>query len=215
MAKVVLIVDSATGTMIDAAGRGREGARYKKFAKRMLSLGTPTTVLDYGGNGATKLDISKGGIAGEEINLRAEKVNISTSDPSIPAVLRINGNTLDEIIATGGQGDSLLEKITGKEGEISVDFVQDPERPTDPDARVLQIGLDQEIEGKIETIDRAIEEISPENLVSKEDIANVIRDIAFEDDYTLDDVKGMLRVLLQRLEELSGSGSSQSQSSQQ
>ena len=146
MAKVVLIVDSATGTMIDAAGRGREGARYKKLAKRMLSLGTPTTGLDYGGNGATKLDISRGGAAGEEINLRAEKVNISTSDPSTPAVLMINGNTLDEIIATGGQGDSILEKITGKEGEVSVDFVQDPERPTDPNARVLQIGLDQEIE---------------------------------------------------------------------
>lgn len=215
MARVVLIIDSATGTMVDATGRGREGARYKRLAKRMLSLGKPTTVLDYGGNGATKLEVSNGGVAGDEISLKAATVNISTTDPSTPAVLKINGLTLAEIIASGGSGDSVLNKIVGKDGEISVTFIQDPAHPSDPSAQLLQISLDQTVAGKIDTIDQAIDDLSADGFVRKEDIARVIQDISFDDDYTLDDVKGMLRVLVQRLSDLAGvdSGSDSSSSS--
>lgn len=204
MARVVLIVDSSTGTMVDAAGRGREGARYKKLAKRMLSLGTPTTVLDYGGNGATKLEVSSGGGAGEEINLKAGTVNISTTDPSSPAVLKINGKTLDSIIESKVSAGGALDKIRGADGEISVSFIQDPSSPSDPSARLLQISLDRSIAGKIDTIDQAIEDLNPDEFIRKDDIARVIQDISFDEEYTLDEVKGMLRVLIERLAELAG-----------
>lgn len=100
MARVVVMVDSATGKLIDANGTVREGARYRKFAGRILSLGLPTAELDYGANGATKLDVTCGGGTGDEINLKAKRVNISSS--SRDAVLSIDGKTLDEIIAAGG-----------------------------------------------------------------------------------------------------------------
>lgn len=206
MARVVLIVDSATGTMIDAAGRGREGARYRKLAKRMLSLGTPTAVLDYGGNGASKLEVSDGGDAGEEINLKASSVNILTSDPSSPAVLKVNGKTLEEIISSQAGGDALLDKIVGKEGEISVDLIQDPEHESDPSYQVLQISLDQSIEGKMETVEQALEDFSDEGFIRKADLERAIRNISFEENYTLEDVKGMLMALMQKLHALVGDG---------
>lgn len=206
MAKVVPIIDSATGTMIDTNGRGREKARYRKFASRMLSLDTPTTILDYGANGATKLEVSSGGNAGEEISLKADVVNISNSNPSSPAVLKVNGRTLSEIIGSAKEGDASLDHIRGKTGEISVEYVQNPDQPSDPFDQILQISLDKTIIEKIDEVNKAIEDFSPDGYVRKEELAEVVRDIEFNDDYDLEDVKAMLRVLVKRISDLAGAG---------
>lgn len=197
MARVVAIVDSNTGTLIDAAGNVREGARYKKFAKRMLSLGTPTTVLDYGANGATKLEVSSGGAAGDEISLKARTVNISAPSPS-SAVLKVNGKTLDQIVADGGSGASPLERIVGEEDEIDADTV------TQDDVEYRKISLAQAVRDKLEVIDSAISDLTSDAFVRKEDLASALEDISFGESDSLDDVKGMLQVLVSRLQDLAG-----------
>lgn len=94
MARCVLIVDSETGKLIDAAGNVREGGRYRKFVSRMLSS-DKNPVLDYGANGGDKLEISNGGYPGAEVNIKARVLTISGD-------LRVNGNT----IAGSGKLDS-------------------------------------------------------------------------------------------------------------
>ena len=86
MARCVLIVDSETGKLVDVAGNVREGGRYRKFIGRMLSSDR-NPMLDYGANGGSKLEISDGGYAGDEIDLKARLVNISGD-------LRVGGVTL-------------------------------------------------------------------------------------------------------------------------
>ena len=114
--RIVIIVDSATGAMIDVAGNSRETGRYSKFSKRMLSL-HKNPQLDYGVNGGDSLTISKNGNSGKEINLIADTVKVSGD-------LLIGGRTIAEIVAGGGDA-SILDSIVGADEEISVDTIFD------------------------------------------------------------------------------------------
>ena len=97
MAKVLLILDSDTGELVDVAGNARESSgRYGKFARRMLST-SENPRLDYGANGGSSLEISNGGSAGEAITLLARTVNVSGE-------LRIRGSTVEEIAAMAAGG---------------------------------------------------------------------------------------------------------------
>ena len=138
MAKVIAIVDSNTGALVDVAGNTREGARYRRFAKRMLSIGENPTVLDYGANGATKLEVSDGGYAGEEISLKADAVKVSGT------TFTVGGKKLEDIIL------SVIE-----------------EAESDSDV-----------------------------FVRKEDLANAISGISFDEGDTLETVKEKLNGLL-------------------
>lgn len=91
MARVVVIVNSDTGALVDVAGNVREGGRYERFAKRMLST-DENPVLDYGGNGGDTLVISANGGNGKEIRLHADKVVVMGD-------LEVSGKTLDDFVA--------------------------------------------------------------------------------------------------------------------
>ena len=196
MSRVVAIVDSSTGKLVDAYGDVREGDRYRRFAKRMLSTDADP-VLDYGANGGSRLEISSGGFAGDEVVIKADKLTISGTSVSI------GGKTLEEIIAEGGS-EAILKDVVGKEGEIAVKFVQDPESPDDPSKKLLQIALDQSVAGKMETIGQAIASLDPDKLVGKAELAEALDGVDFEDDFTLEDVNRMLKVLVGRLKSVAG-----------
>lgn len=198
MSRVVMIVDSATGSLVGADGRTREGARYKKLAKRMLSLGNPA-VLDYGGNGASKMEISNGGYAGDEIVLKAKSVKIAAGGGQ-DATLTVNGSTIEEMIAAGGSVSTLLGKIKGTEGQIDADI---EDNSSNPGEDVLRIGLSQDVIDKLDQIDP----VDTGAFVSKAELAQAISGISFTDGMTLEDVKGMLQVLVGRLAEIAGGGS--------
>ena len=201
MARVVLIVDSATGALIDVAGNVREGGRYKKFAKRILSLDKNPT-LDYGANGGDTLNISKGGVRGKEINLLADTVNV-------PGELKIGGKTVAQIASEGA--GSVLDNIRGTKGEISVTDVYVTDSSSGETKKYTQISLDQSVLGKLEMIDAALGGIS--RFVMKSDIAAAIEDLTIKSTDTLEDVKGVMRVLLTRLHALVEGSSSSSGSS--
>lgn len=199
MARVVLVVDSATGALIDVAGNVREGGRYKKFVKRILST-DKNPVLDYGGNGGDTLTVSKGGGRGKAINLKADTVNVDGE-------LKIGGKTIAEIAASGSD---VLNSLSGTKGEVSVDEVYVTDSSSGEERRYIQISLDQSVIGKLEMIDAALGGIT--SLVKKSDVASLAADLSVQDGDTLEDVKGTLRVLLDRIRNLSGSSSSPSAS---
>jgi hypothetical protein len=201
MARVVLVVDSATGTLVDVAGNVREGGRYKKFVKRILST-DKNPVLDYGGNGGDALTISKGGGRGKAINLKADIVNVDGE-------LKVGGKTISEIAASGTA--DVLDVIMGTEGEISVDEVYVTDSSSEGERMYIQISLDQSVKGKLEMIDAALGGIT--SLVRKSDVAALAKDLSVQAGDTLEDVKGTLRVLLDRIGDLAGSSSSSSSSS--
>lgn len=201
MARVVLIVDSATGTLIDVAGNVREGGRYRRFVKRMLSA-DKNPVLDYGGNGGDKLTISKGGGRGSEINLKANTVNVDGE-------LKVGGKTIAEIAASGGV--DVLNDLRGTEGEVSVEEVYVTDSSSGTERRYIQISLDQSVLSKLEMIDAALGGIT--SLAKKDDIAGLAKDLTVEEGDTIEEVKGTLRVLLERIKGLSGSSGSQGASS--
>lgn len=179
MARCVLIVDSATGKLIDVAGNVREGGRFRKFVARMLSADV-NPILDYGANGGDSLEISNGGYAGKEVNIKAETVKIN----GVP------------ISTSGSSGSSA--NISGKPGEIDVKEV---ESPSDPTKTVLQISIDTAIVEKLQQIDTALSDLS--SYVKKSDIAAVVEDLSVEQSDTLEEVKGTLRVLVDRLRQIS------------
>ena len=201
MARVVLIVDSATGTLIDVAGNVREGGRYRKFVKRLLST-DKNPVLDYGGNGGDKLTISKGGGRGSEINLKANTVNIDGE-------LKVGGKTIAEIASSGAV--DVLNVLRGTEGEVSVEEVYVTDSSSGEEKKYIQISLDQSVLGKLEMIDSALGGIT--SLVKKSDVAALARDLTVQDSDTIEEVKGTLRVLLERISALAGSGSTGSSGS--
>ena len=137
--RIVLIIDSATGAMVDVAGNSRETGRYSKFSRRMLSLHT-NPQLDYGVNGGDTLIISKNGLPGKLINLIADKVNVSGE-------LLVGGKTIEEIIAGGGT-ISILDSVVGTEEQIDVDTVVDETSGK----QVRQISLDPVITTKMEQV---------------------------------------------------------------
>lgn len=137
--RIVLIVDPATGAMVDVAGNSRESGRYSKFSRRMLSL-HKNPQLDYGVNGGDTLTISKNGSSGKAINLIADLVNVSGG-------LTIGGRTIEEIVVGGGT-QSILERIVGTDGEISVETSVDEETGT----LVRKISFDESITSKLEQV---------------------------------------------------------------
>ena len=191
MARVVLIVDSRTGALIDVAGNVREGGRYYMFAKRMLSL-DKNPLLDYGANGGDSLEISNGGSPGKKIALKADVVEVSGS-------MTVGGRPLDDYLANI---DSLIDRVSGVEGEISVTPTV---KQDDPTHTYLLIGLAPEVVERLDVIDEAIE--ASAGFVKKSDIMDVVRDLQVGDDDTLDEVKGTLRVLISRLTELAAGSS--------
>lgn len=191
MARCILVVDSETGALIDVAGNVREGARYKKFVGRMLSL-AKNPVLDYGTNGGNELEISRAGRNGSVIRLKADKVIISGD-------LQVNGSSG----GTGGEistGD-LAEKIVGTDGEIVISEVTDSE---DEENTVLKVSLSDSVKSTL----RAAEEMTEDadQFVTKDDLASAIQDLSVSGDDTLDDVKETLGILLTRLQDLVDSG---------
>lgn len=200
MARVVLVVDSATGALIDVAGNVREGGRYKKFVKRILST-DKNPVLDYGGNGGDTLTVSKGGGRGKAINLKADTVNVDGE-------LKVGGKTISEIAASGAS--DVLNILRGTQGEVDVTEVYVTDSSSGEEKKYIQISLDQSVLGKLEMIDAALGGIM--SLVKKSDVAALAADLSVQDGDTLEDVKGTLRVLLDRIRNLSGSSSSSSAS---
>ena len=200
MARVVLVVDSATGALIDVAGNVREGGRYKKFVKRILST-DKNPVLDDGGNGGDTLTVSKGGGRGKAINLKAETVNVDGE-------LRVGGKTISEIAASGSA--DLLNQLRGTKGEVSVDEVYVTDSSSGEERRYIQISLDQSVIGKLEMIDAALGGMT--SLVKRSEVAALAADLSVQDGDALEDVKGTLRVLLDRIRDMSGSSSSHSAS---
>lgn len=202
MSRCILIIDSATGELIDVAGNGREGGRYKKFVSRLLSRDT-NPVLDYGGNGGDVLTVAKNGGKGKAIYLKAETVYVSDA-------LRISGKTVDEIASERAKG--VLDDLVGTENEITVkpDKIVDPLTGNSRD--VVKIMLADAVIGRLEMIDSALGKVS--RFVTKDDLARVIADLKVEDTDTIDEVKGTLRVLLQRLNDLVAGSSSDSSDSE-
>lgn len=190
MARCILIIDSATGELIDVAGNGREGGRYKKFVCRLLSRDI-NPVLDYGGNGGDTLTIAKNGGRGKAIHLKADTVYVSDA-------LKIGGRTVAEIAAAQAKG--ILNDLVGTSGEITVKPMQIVDPETHQARDVIQISLADAVVGRLEMIDAALGKVS--RFVTKEDLARVIADLKVEDTDTLEEVKGTLRVLLQRLNDL-------------
>ena len=186
MARLVLMADSDTGRMIDATGTVREGARYRKFAGRMLSTDRDPT-LDYGYNGGDALTVSRGGSKGREIRLLAETV-------SVPGRLEVGGRTVEEIAAK--QSEGVLSLVKGKEGEISVTEAAAAGAGGTP-RKAIVVSLDQAVLGKLEMISDFLG-TSP-RVVTKGDLASAIAGLEVRDGDTLEDVKGTLRVLLERL----------------
>lgn len=203
MARCVLIIDSVTGELIDAAGNGREGGRYKKFVQRLLSRDT-NPVLDYGGNGGDALTIAKNGGKGKAIHLKADTVYVSDD-------LKIGDRTVAEIAADQLRG--ALDDIRGTDGQITVKPIQLIDPITKQERTGIQILLADAVIGRLEMIDAALGKVS--KFVTKEDLARVIADLKVEDTDTIEEVKGTLRVLLQRLNDLvSGSSSDSSDSAE-
>ena len=200
MARVVLVVDSATGSLIDVAGNGREGGRYKKFVKRILST-DKNPVLDYGGNGGDTLIVSKAGGKGKAIYLKADTVYVDGE-------LKVGDKTIAEIAASGSA--DVLNVLRGTEGEVSVDEVYVTDSSSGDERMYIRISLDQSVVGKLEMIDAALGGIT--SLVKKSDVAALAADLSVQDGDTLEDVKGTLRVLLDRIRNLSDSSSSSSAS---
>lgn len=201
MARVVLIVDSETGALIDVAGNSREGGRFKRFVKRMLSL-DKNPVLDYGANGGDTLTISKGGGRGAVINLKADVVNIDGE-------LRVRGATT-EGSSDGGSSD-ILDSLEGTEGQISVDetYVEDEE--SGEMRKVIKISLDQSVVGKLDMINAALGGVS--NLVKRSEVAGLAADLSVQEEDGIEELKGTVRVLLDRIAELSEPSSSSGSSS--
>lgn len=199
MARVVLVIDSATGSLIDVAGNVREGGRYKKFVKRILST-DKNPVIDYGGNGGDTLTISNGGKRGKAINLKADTVYVDGE-------LKVGEKTIAEIVESGSA--DILSVLRGTKGEISVYEVYVTDSSSE-ERRYIQISLDQSVVGKIEMMDDALKGIK--SLVNKSDVAALAADLSVQDGDTLEEVKGTLRVLLDRIRNLSDSQSSSSAS---
>ena len=200
MSRVVLIVDSDSGKMIDVAGNPREGGRYMAFAKRMLSPGKNPS-LDYGAGGGDTLTVWQNGGYGKEIRLLADKV-------VVPKDLYVKNRPIEEIVRIGLE--SFLDSITGTDDEISVSKETDQETGS----TVARISLAPSIASKIETASSAVDGIQSE-YVSKRDLANAISGISVSSSAPPEDVRFALSMLLERLSELVAGSESSSSSPEQ
>ena len=189
MARVVIIADSETGELIDVAGNAREGGRYRKLAGRMLS--PDGTQLDYGANGGDSITVSKSGGRGTAINLLADTVNV-------PGTLKVGGKTVSEIADVSA--GAALGDVVGTPGQIAVQAVTITDPSTGNVRPGVRISLDAVILNKLSAVETAIGSLS--GVVTRQNIADVVEGLSVEPSDTLDDIKGTLRVLLERLHEL-------------
>lgn len=189
MSRVVLIVESNTGELVDVAGNSREGGRYAKFVDRILSSDRKN--LNYDGS----LEISNGGYDGTEINLRAQTVNV-TGD------LKVGGKSVPDLVEE--QADIIADRITGKDGEVSVEKIAVDGK------EYIRISLDPAVIEKLDGIYEAIGQLS--GLVTKTDLASVINGISFGSGDTLDTVIGKLRAMVERISNIVSEGQQNQQS---
>lgn len=173
MARIVLLVDPNTGALVDIAGRNREGGKFLKFVRRMLSL-DKNPILDYGANGGDTLEISKNGAAGKTVNIKADTVNVSGD-------IKSKGQSMTDIAY--GQIAVVLTMIRGKEGEISVSSETDAETGK----TYLEISLSAALSARY---------------VSKQALAQALEDIEIHEDDTLEDVKTQFSALIGNLRDL-------------
>ena len=162
MSKVVVVIDSNTGAVIDVAGNKRETGRYAKFVKRMLSLDKDPT-LNFGFNGGDTLTISKNGGNGKAVNIKADVLNVSGE-------IKSNGQTLDKIAA--GQIQSVLGMIYGTDGEIDVTTLVD----VDTGNQYIQISLNPSVVNQLAALEKDMQEQADgtSKFVTKEDLASVV-----------------------------------------
>lgn len=196
MSRVVLVIDSATGALVDVAGNSREAGRYAKFAKRMLSRSTNPR-LDYSVNGGDSLEISKNGNAGAKISLLADEVDVS-------GLLKAGGKTMEEIATA--QILPALGYITGEEGEIDVRPVsgQDPEGPK------LKISLDPAVAAQLEQMAAVAKNIQGMvgNTVKKDELLEAMEGMELPEDATLEETVAKFNMLITRLAALAEGPSS-------
>lgn len=210
MSRVVVVIDSNTGAVIDVAGNKRETGRYAKFVKRMLSLDKNPT-LNFGGNGGDTLTISKNGNEGEAVNILTKVLNVS-------GVVKAKGQTLEEIAA--GQIRSVLDMVYGTDGEVDVT------EQTDKDGNpFLQISLNASVVNRLAALERDMEAqeasvanyatkanlaAAVESMVAKADLAAAVEGITIEEEDGIDEIKEKLATLLGNLAALAGDSSSSS-----
>ena len=192
MSRCILIIDSERGDLVDVAGNVREGGRYLRFAKRLLST-AENPVLDYGANGGDTLTVSMDGGIGAAINLNARVVNV-------PGDIKLNGESIRELISSEAEG--AVDNISGADGEISVN--------KDSETGNTVISLSPAVTEKLDLIDVAVGNLASNQFVSRQEIANAIKGLSVEDDDSLEQVRGTLRVLLDRLGEIAESSGSSS-----
>ena len=196
MSKVVVVIDSNTGAVIDVAGNKRETGRYAKFVKRMLSLDKDPT-LNFGFNGGDTLTISKNGGNGKAVNIKADVLNVSGE-------IKSNGQTLDKIAA--GQIQSVLGMIYGTDGEIDVTTLVD----VDTGNQYIQISLNPSVVNQLAALEKDMQEQADgtSKFVTKEDLASVVDGITIEEDDGVDELKEKLSTLLSNIAALASGGSS-------
>jgi hypothetical protein len=189
MSRVVVVIDSDTGAVIDIAGNKRESGKYAKFVKRMLSLDKNPT-LNFGGNGGDTLTISKNGDEGETVNILAKVLHVS-------GILKVKGQTLEDIAA--GQIRPVLDMIYGTDGEI--DVVEQMDEEGKP---LLQISLNASVVNRLAALERDMEtqESGSRLYVTKEALATAIEGITIEEEDGIDEVKEKFSMLLTNLKEL-------------
>ena len=196
MSKVVVVIDSNTGAVIDVAGNKRETGRYAKFVKRMLSLDKDPT-LNFGFNGGDTLTISKNGGNGKAVNIKADELNVSGE-------IKSNGQTLDKIAA--GQIQSVLGMIYGTDGEIDVATLVD----VDTGNQYIQISLNASVVNQLAALEKDMQEQADgtSKFVTKEDLASVVDGITIEEEDGVDELKEKLSTLLSNIAALASGGSS-------
>ena len=191
MARVVIIVDSSTGALIDVAGHRREDGRYAKFAGRMLSI-DKNPILDYGNNGGDTLEISQNGSAGKAVIVKSDVFEV-TGD------IKSNGKTIAEMVAD--RISDVTSVLRGRPGEIVISEEIDEET----EQTYMEISLDEGVSSTIENLIEqlgAIEEMS-KKYVSKQSLSEALEGIEIHDGDTLEDVKAQFSALLSRLRAIS------------
>lgn len=210
MSRVVVVIDSNTGAVIDVAGNKRETGRYAKFVKRMLSLDKNPT-LDFGGNGGNTLTIARNGgvVAGTTINLVAETVKVSGT------IKDKDGRTMEQIASD--QLKYVLDRILGTTGEIDVyDVPNDSSSDSSDDSSSpkIQIALSESIVNRIKNLEERAGGEAETSYITKDALLEALDGISVEEDDDFETVKQQFAALLGRLQELAGAvGGSSSNSS--
>ena len=188
MARVVIIVDSNTGALIDVAGHRREDGRYMKFSGRMLSIDR-NPILDYGNNGGDTLEISKKGSAGKAVIVKADVLDV-TGD------IKSKGKTVAEMVAD--RISDVTSVLRGKPGEIVIS----EELDEDTGQTYFEISLNDAVSSEIAALAEQLDVIR-DKCVSKRALSEALEDIEIHDEDTLEDVKTQFSALLSRLRAIS------------